>query len=305
VAALNRPTFCIDAGGSRCRGRLIGAGGAVLASAEAGPCNPSTDLARAVASLRQLWQRCAEAAGRDPGDTETLTLAIGGAGLGAPAIRERFLAQGPRFAHASVMSDGYAALIGAGGGAPCALIIVGTGIAAHRLYPDGTSVLRDGWGWIGGDRGGGAWLGQRALRHCFAAVDGIVPRDPLAAAVLDRVRAWNNEFGGWMVGMGPDRLATLAPLVVAAAARGEPAAAAILARAVDHLAAVARSLGLAAADRLFLFGGLADEMRPRLAGALGRAVDTPATDAITGCWLVATGAAPAERAVDPLAEIGA
>jgi glucosamine kinase len=293
-------TFCVDAGGTRCRGRLFGAGGEVLAEAEAGPCNPSTDLARAVASLSQLWQACAVMAARDAADVADITFAIGGAGLVSPAIRKKFVAGCPGFGRTEVMSDGYAALVGAGGGAPCALLIVGTGVAAHRLYPDGRSVLRDGWGWIGGDRGSGAWIGQRALRHGFAALDGIVPRDSLSAAVLERIKEWTRAFGGWTVGVGPDRLAALAPLVLAATAAGEPVAATIVSRAAAHLANTVRALALPAEDALFVSGGLAAVMRPRIAELLGRAVDVPAADAITGCRLVASGAAPPENLIDPL-----
>ena len=231
-----RAIFCVDAGGTHSRARLYDAADAVVAQAQAGPCNPSTDLAQAVSSLIALWRDCA----RTPAD-ETV-LAIGGAGLFARAARQEFLAGIPRFAAATVMSDGYAALIGAGGGKLGALIIAGTGVVAHRLYPDGRSMQRDGWGWIAGDRGSGAWIGQRALRHALAMVDGLVPRDPLGEAVLAVLREDDRRLGGWLIGMGPARLAALAPLVLQAAERGEPVAVRIVARAVEHLAALAGTL---------------------------------------------------------------
>jgi glucosamine kinase len=290
--------FCVDAGGSTCRGRITAAAGAVLAQAQSGPCNPTTDLDRAAASLTDLWHACAAAAGRDAGDVGDVTFAIGGAGLLAPAIRRRFLAACPRFARTEVMTDGYAALIGAGGGRPCALIITGTGVVAHRLFPDGRSIIRDGWGWIGGDRGSGAWLGQKAIRHALAALDGVVPHDGLSRSVLAALRAHGSESGAWLVGVGPDRLATFAPLVLDAAAAGDPAATRLLARAAAHLAALAASLGVTADDALYMAGGLAPSLRPRVSGLLGRAVAAPADDAIAGCLLVATGAAPPEALID-------
>ena len=67
-----------------------------------------------------------------------------------------FLAACPPFARSCSMSDGYAALIGAGSGAPCSLLIMGTGIAGHRLFANGWSIQRDAWGWIAGDRGSGS-----------------------------------------------------------------------------------------------------------------------------------------------------
>jgi glucosamine kinase len=286
--------FCVDAGGSRCRGRLVGPAAHVLAEAEDGPCNPSTDFAAAVASLARLWQRAAAAGGRDPAAAPEVTLALGGAGLGTSAMRRRFLAALPRFGRSVVMGDGYAALIGAGGGAPCGLIIAGTGVVGHRLYPDGRSIERDGWGWIGGDRGSGAWIGQRALRHALAALDGLVAFDPLVREVIAAVRTASPEPRGWIAGLGPERLAALAPLVLAAEREGDPVAAGILDEAVGWLAGLAGTLDLGAGDTLYLAGGLAETVRPRLAARLRRSVAEPAADARHGAYLVATGAAPAE-----------
>lgn len=287
--------FCVDAGGTQCRGRLYDAAGAVLAEGGAGPCNPTTDVAQAAASLTSLWRTCAVGH-----DEASVVLAIGGAGLFGRTVREKFLAAIPSFARAVVMSDGYAALIGAGGGAPCALIIAGTGVVAHRLYPDGRSFQRDGWGWIAGDRGSGAWIGQRALRHALAAIDGLVPRDDLADAVLAKLREADKDLGNWLAGMGPSRLGALAPLVLDAARAGNDVAQRIVARAADHLAALAGTLDVGPDVALYFAGGLASVLRAPVAERLQRAVAVPAADAISGCRLVAIGAAPPENAIDVL-----
>lgn len=293
----SQPILCIDGGGTRSRGRLVDAAGQTLAQADDGPCNPSTDTGRATASTLALWRRCASEAGRDPADTGAVALAIGAAGLYVPSARERFLAALPAFARTVTMSDGYAALIGAGSGKPCGLIIMGTGIAGHRLWPDGSSVQRDAWGWIGGDRGSGAWIGRKALRHMLAALDGVRPRDGLSERVLA-------AFGGRpklseaMAGIGPDRLGALAPLVLAAAEEGVASAVHIRDKALDHLAALARVLDIGPNDMLYAAGGLATVFTVPLARKLGHAVTTPAADAMRGCYLVAMGRAPVERVVD-------
>ncbi len=290
--------FCVDAGGTRCRGGLVATSGSTLAEAEDGPCNPATDIDRAAASLTGLWAACAIRAGRDPAAVGDVTLALGGAGLSVPAARSGLLDAVPRFARAVVMSDGYAALIGASGGAPSGLIIAGTGVAGHRLFADGTSIERDGWGWIGGDRGSGAWIGQRALRHALAVADGLAPRDGLADSVFAELRALSAAPRGWIPLLGPERLGAMAPLVLRAAAAGEPAALAIRDRAAAHLGALAGALHLDAGEPLFLAGGLADSLRALVAQRVGHPVATPAADAREGCRLVATGAAPPERVRD-------
>ena len=193
------------------------------------------------------------------------------------------------------MSDGYAALIGAGGGKPAALIIAGTGVVGHRLYADGRSIQRDGWGWIGGDRGSGAWIGRRALRHALAVLDGIAPADALSAAVIAALGADDRRSSAWIAGLGPDRLAALVPLVIAAPCA---TAAAILYRAAELLAALAGTLDAGPDTPLFMAGGLAATLRGPVGRLLGRLVEVPAADAITGCHLVASGAAPAEHVIE-------
>ena len=136
------------------------------------------------------------------------------------------------------MSDGYAALIGAGSGAPCSLIIIGTGIAGHRLFANGLSIQRDAWGWVAGDRGSGSWIGQKGLRHCLAALDGVVREDGLSRAVLGAIGGVESLRSGWTRDLGPQRLATLAPIVLEQATAGDEAALRIRRRAVEHLVAL-------------------------------------------------------------------
>lgn len=298
---VSAPIFCVDGGGTKSRARLVDAEGRILAEGEDGPCNPSTNLDRALASTRALWERCATAAGFDPAKTGGAALSIGAAGLYVPKAREKFLAALPQFQRTVTMSDGYAALIGAGGGKPCGLMIIGTGVAGHRLWPNGLSVQRDAWGWIAGDRGSGAWLGQRALRHMLRTVDGILPPDGLSTRVLA-------HFGGraklndGISGIGPDRLAAIAPHVLAAAEEGVDRAIKIRAAAIEHLAALARVLDIGPTDALYAAGGLASIFAPWIGEKLGHAIEMPRADAMQGCYLVAAGHAPTEKVIDESVE---
>ncbi len=123
----------------------------------------------------------------------------------------------------------------------------------------------------------------------------MIAPDRLAADVTAALAALSPEPRGWIRLMGPERLAALAPLVLAAAAEGEHAALAIRDRAVAHLAALAGVLDPVPALPLWLAGGLAAALRPLLAARLGAPVAAPAGDALAGCFLVATGRAPPER----------
>ena len=71
------------------------------------------------------------------------------------------------------VSDGYGALIAATGGKPGILLAVGTGVAAMCLNPDGRCLYASGWGFPGGDLGGGAWNGLQAATALTRHLDGV------------------------------------------------------------------------------------------------------------------------------------
>jgi glucosamine kinase len=288
--------FCIDGGGTKSRARVLDHDGATLAEALGGPCNPATNQSVAVGSIVALWKQCCAAMGRDSTRLDGVVMALGAAGVYVEAGRRAFLAACPQFARFCAMSDGYAALIGAGEGAPCGLLIAGTGVAGHRLYANGFSIQRDAWGWIAGDRGSGCWIGLRALRHCLATLDGVAPKDGLSEAVMKAVGGVEGFATGWMRDLGPDRLGALAPVVFAEADAGDAMALRIRDRAVEHLAALARVV--AGPDVAFYAaGGIVAPLRALLEKAIGFAVLAPISDAMAGCWLVASGRAPPERAL--------
>ncbi|HEY1864542.1 MAG TPA: BadF/BadG/BcrA/BcrD ATPase family protein [Roseiarcus sp.] len=294
-APSSRLYFCVDAGGTRSRARIIDSEGRSLAAAESGPCNPATHFEQAVESINHLWAQCATAIGRQASQCSDVVFAIGAAGTYLHG-RDRFLAACPPFVSVCAMSDGYAALIGAGSGEPCSLLLVGTGVAGHRLYPNGLSIQRDAWGWIAGDRGSGSWMGQRALRHFFAAVDGVVPHDDLACAVERVIGGAEAIRAGWMRDLGPSKLGSFAPIVLAEADKGNAAAVRIRERALEHLCAL---IGVISGDSapLYAAGGLVAPLRAALSKKAARPILEPEGDALTGCWLVASGGAPEERAL--------
>jgi glucosamine kinase len=288
--------FCVDAGATRSRGRLYDASGAVLANAEAGPANASYDRDQAVASILDLWRQLNAAVGHDAEETSAAIFSIGGAGLYVPKVRDTFVARCPAFANVLTMSDGYAALIGAGGGRPCALLTIGTGVAGHRLFADGSSIQRDAWGWVVGDRGGGCWIGTRAARHFVEVLDGIAEPSALSKAVMEQVGGMQGLLDGALSNLNGQRLAAFAPLVLAQAKAGCPVAAAILSRAVGYLSDLAGVLKSREVP-LYLNGGLAEALNSMLVERIGHPVSEALGDALDGCLLVARGLAPPERTI--------
>jgi glucosamine kinase len=287
--------FCVDGGGTRSRGRLVDREGHALADAEDGACNPATNFEVALASVSGLWRQCCSTIGRAADDFAGVAFSAGSAGTYLEA-GAKFLSALPAFSRSCLMSDGYAALIGAGFGAPSSLIIIGTGVAGHRLFANGLSIQRDAWGWLAGDRGSGSWIGQKAVRHCFAALDGVVARDALSEAVWNAFGGAEAIRAGAMRDLGPRRFASFAPLVLEQADAGDAMATRIRDRAVEHLAA---TIGVIASPDapLYAAGGLVAPLRPWLSSRLAFPILDPQGDALTGCFLVATGRAPEERAL--------
>jgi|SRR5690625_658289 len=170
--------------------------------------------------------------------------------------------------------DAVTAHLGALGGAPGAVISLGTGAIA--IGWDGESAWRrvDGWGHLLGDRGGGAWIGMRGLDRALAAHDGV---DPAGTALLQAAIARFGDPLQWPAQFytQPDRAGVLASFAadVVELANNDRAAHEILTRAAAHAAA---SLSAAAQENvppvMSAVGGLANsqgfmhQIRSELAG---------------------------------------
>jgi N-acetylglucosamine kinase-like BadF-type ATPase len=179
------------------------------------------------------------------------------------------VATGLRAGHTVVLSDAVANLVGALGGVrPGAVVAAGTGAVAFGT-DFGTHWNRvDGWGHVLGDAGSAAWVGLEGLRAALRALDGLPGG---SAALLDAATGLLGDPAGWprlvMTGAdAPERLASVAPLVTAAA--GSDAVAARVCADAGH--SLAESLVAAASGlvdpTLVASGGLL--AAPEVAGAL-------------------------------------
>ncbi|MAC78251.1 MAG: hypothetical protein CML66_09325 [Rhodobacteraceae bacterium] len=285
--------FCVDGGGTSTRARLYSSTGAQLAEARAGSCNVSTDPLEAAGSVTQAWSACAAAIRHDAALLDGVNTVIGAAGTLPPKSRAIFDAALPAFGTCEVVTDGYAALIGAGGGRPAGLIIAGTGAVGHRLLADGRSIRRDGFGWAGGDRGSGFWIGRKVLRHGVRAIEGLIVQTDLSRLLFDRIGGYAG-FQDMVASLRPNHVAALAPIALDAARAGCPEAQGILDGAIRELAELVGLLDLPEDAPLYFNGGLAEALKPGLGARIGRGFDAPQADAVEGCRLIAMGQAPRE-----------
>ncbi|MEV8635473.1 BadF/BadG/BcrA/BcrD ATPase family protein [Streptosporangium sp. NPDC051023] len=131
-----------------------------------------------------------------------------------------------------------------------AVLVAGTGAVAARIEDRRVVRRADGYGWLLGDEGSGAWIGLRAVRAALASLDGRAGPTALCEAVLGDPAPRDASIR-WIVGAvgagvaedGPSWLARLAPAVESAARAGDETAAEILREAALRLTRTVLSLG--------------------------------------------------------------
>lgn len=274
----------IDGGGTGCRVAIARAGGGVIARAEAGPANATSDLRGCVANVRMALEQALVSAGLTLAQVAGAPAHAGLAGVISAEVGTA-VAQALPLSNLSVTEDRETMVAGALGGRDGALAAIGTGsfVAAQRgdvMHGVG------GWGWQLSDEASGAWLGQAALRRALAARDGMAEQSDLLAALLD-------DMGG-ALGIvafagraGPAEYAALAPRVVAAALADDAAAVALMRTGADWITRALVAVGHRDGDPLCLTGGLGPRYSAYLPPDLTRGLVEPVGTALDGALLLA------------------
>jgi N-acetylglucosamine kinase-like BadF-type ATPase len=218
----------IDAGGSTTRARAL-AGGRVIFEGRGGPGNP---LAARPETLAASYQ--AALAGCPP--PSHLAACVSGAGGSQQRAHVDKLLAG-RFPAAliQVVPDYVAAMLAAPSGTNV-VVIAGTGSVVCSRGPDGEYRVSGGRGWILGDRGSAARLGQAALEW-FCQED---PDPGLTGQVQDLLglTGWRQIAGALSASKNPAALlARAAPILTGAAENGSVWAAPRLKAEMGALAA--------------------------------------------------------------------
>lgn len=292
----------VDGGGSSCRLGVFDRSGSRLTQTTVdGAAQLSSDVEQAWSSVCKGFQQLAGELDL-PQTWQPSALCLGLAGALQKQARAEFLSQLPKKTQFKLFTDGYAQLIGASGNAPGVCLSVGTGSVVHWKDEQGQSGMAGGWGFPAGDEGSGAWLGLALLnRFCkhndrlkVLKISRVSERESaletedtlsLFSQLQKTIQSGQTNFSvsqlqQWTTLKDPGRLATLAPLVSAAADSGDKDAIALLEEGVLHL----KQLLDFAPQHLsvYLVGGLSDFYRQRLQTATGRECAFPAGDALDG-----------------------
>jgi len=278
----------VDGGASNTRVKRLDVDGRVRTTVLAGPssltlgvegaCRHIVDALAAVGSGAEEYLQC--------------HLACTLAGTRRSAGRVAFLATGPAFASIALCSDGHATVLGAHGGQAGAAVSIGTGIVGNCLAADGSARQVGGWGFPVRDEASGAWLGRLVLAEALRVLDGYdLAATPLHHAVIAAVGPSFDAVAAWTYQAPPTRYATLAPLVVDAADRGDPAGLRMVRLAAHEVEQLVNALDPRGELPLCLGGSLAVPILNYMAGRVMARVQPSQGDACDGALLVAGGLA--------------
>ncbi|ABK07000.1 MULTISPECIES: BadF/BadG/BcrA/BcrD ATPase family protein [Burkholderia cepacia complex] len=283
----------IDGGGTGTRAVLADRHGRELAQGRGGPSGLGLGIERAWASIGAACADAFTQAGL-AFDWSQCALGCGLAGVNNAAWLAAFRAQAPLGALA-IESDAYTTAVGAHGGAPGLIVALGTGSIAAALDAAGACRIAGGFGFPSGDEASGAWLGVRALAYAQQALDGRVPRDAFATALLAETGAQDRDaLVQWSCDANQTIYARLAPIVFAH--RTHPVARALIAQAGDEIGKMIDALDPQQALPVALCGGLADALAPAVPARHAARLRAPLDDSAHGALRLALQALRAAEA---------
>jgi N-acetylglucosamine kinase-like BadF-type ATPase len=221
------------------RGRILGAGlggPSNHAGAEEGRARLERGVSAAVAAACQ-------AAGLDAAAVAFEAACFGMSG-GPDDKREILLAM-LRTNRLIVTTDAAIALSGATATGRGIVVVAGTGSMAYGRNAEGRTARAGGWGYVFGDEGGAFDMVRRALRAALRMEEGWGPPTALRQALIEAsgARDANQALHLFYNGQWPRaRIASLAPLVDAAAQAGDAVALGTVRQSAQELALLAAAV---------------------------------------------------------------
>lgn len=285
----------LDGGASKTRVRVIDVEGRVIGEGVAGPGSLTLSPEMAADNCRQALTT---ALAGSAVELASCRLVCGVAGHRQTEKRLKFERRLSDVAALEVISDGYAALLGAHRGAPGAIVISGTGSVGLGLDASGKIRQVGGFGPVVGDEGSGNWLGREAVRAALRAMDEVEGKamlSPLAAALIDLMGGDHEAMLDWIAAADATRFAALVPLIVDHEVKGDALAGRLLNGAVKETCRLIRLIGRRGELPVSLMGGLASTLYSRLPPIVRSELTPPLGDPIDGALLRGRDLAPAER----------
>ena len=244
---MTQPRYVIglDGGGTKTAAALCALDGALLAEAQGGPSNMQViGVEKAAETILDLVASCCHSIGCTPDQIGSVVAGLSGAGrtsdqgLMVEAIRQLAAGREMTLDRVAVESDARIALEGALTGKPGIIVIAGTGSIVYGKDARGGIHRSGGWGRIVGDEGSGYAIGSMAFHAVARMLDGR-DKKTMLHRLFERTHALGTQEAiiNAVYRQGFD-IASVAPLVMAAAEKGDPHAKRILAKGRDDLVEV-------------------------------------------------------------------
>ena len=232
----------IDGGGTQTRAVLVNEHGLPLGRGVAGPSNYHSVGVESAFENILIAERAARVEAGVGASVELDAVCLGLAGCGSDEDRAKLLPVAKEKLKAPpqwirIESDLRVAHAGAFEGGPGIVLIAGTGSACFGVDANGRIERAGGWGPMFDDFGSAFDLGRRAITHALLVADGRMQPTQLAREVTERLGG-NLRAIAQLTARGEERhrIAGLAPLVFAAAQRGESFASAMMLSCIEDLA---------------------------------------------------------------------
>ncbi|MCB1832429.1 MAG: hypothetical protein KDH19_03135 [Geminicoccaceae bacterium] len=285
----------VDAGASNLRLRVEDEAGQLVGESWGRPASLTLGADRAAANIRDALVNAL--LGADVSIDQCI-VGCGIAGARQTGLKQRVCQLLGDAGAISIVSDTYIALLGAHGGRPGAMVVVGTGSAGVSLDHDGRIRQVGGWGPLGGDDGSGCWVGREAVRACLRRKDDHLACDEADTKffmeILETLGGQHNAILDWLRLATPTILGSLAPMVFDHAVAGSRAALQIVDRATLEMERLIRLASLDGELPTALTGGLSRVLADRLAPEPASWIVEPQADPVAGALRVARGKARAE-----------
>ena len=239
--------FGIDGGGTKSRIAITDGAGKIIARSEGGSTNIySVTKEEVLENLSRLLDLALKTAGLQKQDLAAGC--IGSAGLGREGEQKIFRGFFDTLLGAAfpvkLCTDGEILLIGGLENLEGYCLIAGTGSIALGRSRDGRLVRSGGHGYMLGDEGSAAWIGRTAIARCLRSLEKRdLPTEMLAAIIEAAGLAQSGDLIQYVHhDADKAKIAALAPVVTAAARKGDPLALDILRIGAEELALLVKSV---------------------------------------------------------------
>lgn len=265
----------IDGGGSKCKAVLSDITGKVLSEATSGPANPVRSVTETTSSIVEAAVTALQRAGLKPNLLSRCVAGIGLAGVNLPQFQTAMQQWQHPFAACHITTDLHIACIGAHASEDGGVIILGTGSSGIAVCRGQVTEV-GGHGFLVGDVGSGAWMGNAAVRYCLEVFDGIAGTGTLFDALCAQTESHNaHTLAMRYVQAQPSVFAQLAPLVLTHAKQQDAAALSIVLQGANYVNRLAQRLLATGINRLSLIGGISPLMQGYLASEVQAHIVAP------------------------------